>query len=440
MDKITVVGVNHRTAPLEIREKLSFTESQIRESLHFLHNYLDECVIIFTCNRTEIFAVGDDVRQAQDAAVRLFGHFKKLKPAQIESALYAYSQEKAVDHLFRVAAGLDSMVLGETQILGQVKEAYGKACVEDTVGKVLHTLFQQAFKTGKRVHNETGINDNAGSVSYIAVKMAQERLNCLQGKSVLVLGAGEMSELTLKHLVEHGATSVLVANRTRERARELTSKFQGRVLDFKKLAAGLQECDIVIASTDAPHYVVHPETVQQVLEEDPAKELFFVDIALPRDVNPKVKDYPGIYLYDLDDLQEVANENIEERAEDARKAELILKEEGKDFMDWYHLSRVEPLIAALRQKSETIYRQETEEALSRLTNLAPKERKLVETMGRRIMNQLVKDPILFLKEMAASGQADEACWYVSRLFNLGEKAKGEEEESQKQNSSSTPGS
>ncbi len=419
MQNISVVGLSHHTAPVEVREKLSFTPSQIRKAHQYLKNQqISENLILFTCNRTELYLLCSCPQDAPKIAIDLFGYFKKLSPSQVTPILYHYQGSQAVQHLFRVACGLDSMVVGETQILGQLKEAYQSACDIGTTDKVFHSLFQQAFKTGKRVHQETGINDHASSVSYIAVKLAQEILGSLDNRKVLVIGAGEMSELTLKHLLDGGASGVLVVNRTRDRARELADKFAGRVLDFSQIQESLKEADIVITSTGAPHYVIHPYMIDKLSCLGAQQKLFLIDLAVPRDVDPAVCSSSKIHLYDIDDLQEVVAANQANREREAEQAASIINEEISNFMEWYRLAQIEPVIAALREKGEQVWEKEKQEALSRLSHLSPKERKIIETMGKRIMNQLVKDPILWLKEMAKNEQGEEASQSISRAFGI----------------------
>jgi len=416
--QIAVTGVNHRSASLEVREKLSFTDSQLRQALHYLHHRLQEVVLLFTCNRMEIYTVSEDASGAQETLVEFLSHHRKIAPSEVRKLLFHYTGEDAVQHLFKVVCGLDSMVLGETQVLGQVKEVYRKACEEGTVGKVFHTLFQHSFKTGKRVHGETGINDHAASVSYVAVKLSQDLFGSLKGRSVMVLGAGKMSELALQHLKEQGAKRVLVANRSRERACQLAERFDGSVINFKEMPGGFKDADIVITSTGAPHYVVHPHAVEAAMHDRNGRDLLFIDIALPRDVEPAAAELDGVHLYDLDDLQQVVRANEQERRQEALRAESILKDERKQFMESLQVLKAEPVISALRQKGESIYQQEKDQALSRLSRLSSREKKVVETMGRRVMDQLLKDPVLTLKELSRQGDGEEATETLCRLFNL----------------------
>jgi len=418
MYQIAVTGVSHQNATLQIREKLSFTDSQLRQTLHYLHQRVQEVVLLFTCNRMEIYTVSDDADKVQDALVEFLSSSRDIAPAEVRNLLYHYTEEDAIKHLFKVVCGLDSMVLGETQVLGQVKEAYQKACEEETVGKVFHAFFQQSLRTGKRIHGETGINDHAASVSYVAVKLALDLFGSLNGRTVMVLGAGEMSELALQHLKDHGANRVLVANRSRERALQLAERFGGSVMNFKEMPSGFKDADIVITSTGAPHYVVHRDTVEEAMAGRKEKELLFIDIALPRDVDPAVAKINGVYLYDLDGLQKVVQANDQERQQEAQRAEAIVNEEKEQFVQWLRLMNAEPIIAALRQKGESIYQQEKEQALSRLSHLSPKEKNAVEVMGRRIMNQLLRDPVLTLKDLSRQGVEKETSMALCQLFNL----------------------
>lgn len=420
MGIITVVGVNHRTAPVEIREKLSFTESQTREALSFLGQRVGEGVILCTCNRTEIYTVSKDEVEGKEAVLELFSRNKGLSPEQAASLLCCRFQRAAVRHLFRVSAGLDSMILGETQILGQVKEAYERACAAGTAKQISHALFQRAFRAGKRVHTETGINDKPASVSYAAVELARGIFGGLRDRAVLVVGAGEMSELTLRHLYEYGARRILVANRTRERARLMADKFEGEVLEFRELDRELDRADIVISSTGAPHYIFYPRRVEEAMQRRGNRKLFFIDIAVPRDVDPAVGQAEGVYLYDIDDLQEVVDANFEERRAAAQQGEHIIEEEVGEFMEWYNVRQVAPLITALRRTGEDICRAELNRTLSRLPHLGAKERKAVEAMARSIVNRILREPVLSIKEAAAQGEVEELADALCRLFNLEE--------------------
>lgn len=418
--EMIIVGINHKTAPVELREKLSFSETQLTRSLSFCKECegVYECVILTTCNRTEIYAVGSDEKTLQALLMQMLSEIKGIDTEAVGPNLYLHTQEKAVEHLFTVTAGLDSMILGETQILGQVKDSYAKGTAAGTVGTVFHSLFRQAVTAAKRVQTETGINQNAASVSYAAVELAKKIFNHLSNRTVLILGAGKMSELTLRHLYDQGVKKVIVVNRTKERADRLAACFGGVSEYYEKRRDCLIEADIVISSTGAPHFILDKEEMATVMRVRRGKPIFLIDIAVPRDIDPKVNDLENVYLYDIDDLQAVVASNMKEREQEAVRARLIIKEEISQFQMWFKTQEVVPLIAALRRKAETIRQSELEVSLKKLANLSDKEKKNVENLTKAIVNRILREPVLRIKEFALEDKSEMYVASLCQLFDL----------------------
>jgi len=420
---LVALGVNHKTAPVEIREQLAFSEKQVKQVLQGLiqGDGLKECAVLSTCNRTEVYALAAGAEKVQSAFAGYLKVNRGLDPAGLRNFTYVYTGREAARHLFRVAAGLDSMILGETQILGQVKKAYEQAAACGTLDKVLHALFRRALECGKRVHSETEINQNSASVSYTAVKLAQDVFGQLAGCSVLVIGAGKMSELTLQHLHTHGCREMLIINRTRERAEALVALFGGKIFDYKSMGDCLVKADIVISSTGSPHFIIKKPLVAAAMRARKNRPLFFIDIAVPRDVDPAVNDLHNVYLYDIDDLQAVVDANIKEREREARKAELIIDQEVDEYCFWYKTLNVVPLIAALRQKAEKIRQEELAKMVGGcLSRLSPKEQKAVDNLTRLIVNRILREPVLKIKEFAAEERSEVYAASLCHLFDLDE--------------------
>ncbi len=426
MTEIIVVGINHKTAPVELREKLAFTESELSRSFAWCAgcDVLAEAVILSTCNRTEIYVSGRDAGELEGAVTAMLGSVKGIDTGSIRPNLYIHTGETAVEHLFKVAAGLDSMVLGETQILGQVKEACSKASDAGTVGSIFHALFRHAVTAAKRVQTETAINRNAASVSFAAVELAKKIFRRLDDSTVLVIGAGKMSELTLRHLYDQGAKKVVVVNRTRSRADQLAVCFGGLSADYGERRHWLARADIVISSTGAPHFVLDREEIASVMRKRRGKPLFLIDIAVPRDIDPRVNTLENVYLYDIDDLQAVVAANMKERENEARKAGVILKEEMAAFYLWFKTREVVPLISALRRKAETIRLSELEVSLKKLNNLSDREKKHVENLTRAIVNRILREPVLRIKEFAVADKSDIYVASLCQLFDLEEEING----------------
>ncbi len=417
---LVVVGLNHKTAPVEVREKLSFSETDLPKHLEKLtsNKILRGCVVLSTCNRTEIYAAVLDVDKGLSKIREHLAKCCRAELSEIMNYLYTYTLYDVITHLFRVASGLDSMVLGETQILGQVKTAYQHACENNSTNRVLNTLFQQAIAVGKKVRTETHIDRNAVSISYAAVELAKQVFNGLEGRSILVVGAGKMSQLTAKHLISNGVINVLVSNRSYEKASDLAAQFGGEAVYFNELFDHMTDTDIVISATSATHYVIGKADMQRVMERRGGKKIFVIDIAVPRDVEPSVREVEGVELYDIDDLNNVVDQNLAHRKKEAVKAEKIIEKEISEFWKWLSTQFVTPTVAALKKRGEEIRQKEMNRAYNRLGNITEREKKIISSMTNSIVNQLLHDPVMQLKAYALTKQGHLYTEILQNLFNL----------------------
>jgi len=418
---IIVVGLSHKTAPVEIRERVAFAADCLHDALERVRvdEAVPEAVIVSTCNRVEVYAAARDRDQGVEQVVRFFAEYHGLPLEDLRPHLYVYQGPAAVRHVFRVASSLDSMVVGEPQILGQVKDAYEAAAAGKATGLVLNKFMHKAFSTAKRVRTETAIAQAAVSVSFAAVQLARAIFGSLEGKSVLVIGAGEMCELAVTHLVENGVKEVQVTNRTLARAEELAGRFQGRAVPFEEFAYHLPEVDIVISSTGAPHFVLGVEAVRAAMKARKQKPMFLIDIAVPRDIDPRINDLPNVYLYDVDDLQSVVEQNKKEREKEAEKAERIVAEEVESFQAWLKTLEVTPTIRALRERFDAIRKAELEKTLRVFGDgLTSKQRKSLEAMSQAIVNKILHEPTVYLKRAAGDPDLEVSVEAVRRLFGL----------------------
>ncbi|HEX8712943.1 MAG TPA: glutamyl-tRNA reductase [Terracidiphilus sp.] len=401
---LVLVGVNHKTAPISLREKIAIGRDELPEATRALAAMpgVLECMIVSTCNRVEVlaFVSGEGV----DPAEFLFSEFdidsKLLRPH-----LYVYRGRDAVRHLFRVASSLDSMVVGEPQILGQVKEAFAVARAAGTVSGHLEHLLQSAFATAKRVRTETQIGSNTVSIASVAVDLARKIFGSLQGRTVFLVGAGKMSELAARHLVEQGAGAILVSNRTQERAERMAEQFDGRVIPFHQLHEVAGEADIVITSTGAPHYIFRPEHGQAFLHKRRNRPMFFIDIAVPRDVDPAMNNLEGIFVYDVDDLQQVAASHMEERSRQAVDAETLIAAEVERFHQRQRTVNVAPAILAMQRQVEEIRISELQRIHARLGTLTSDQLAAVEALTRGIVNKFLHPHMQAIKRAAREGDA-----------------------------------
>ncbi len=427
---LVCVGVNHHTAPVEVREKLAFADPGEASAALSRVSGVAEAVVVSTCNRAEIYAFLEDAclgdgPDAQAVIAGFVAAYHDLPAGLFGDYIYVHYELEAARHLLTVGAGLDSMVLGETQILGQVKDCYLAAKEKGATGKVLSELFERALRTGKRGHSETAISQNAVSVGYAAVELARKVFHSLEGRQTLIIGAGKMSELVAKHLESGGLRQVVVANRTFERAEEMAARFGGRPVPFDAVTTELARADVVISSTSAPGFVLTPEMIRAAMRQRRNRPLFLIDIAVPRDIDPSCGHVENVFLYDIDDLQAVVEANLEDRRREAKKVERIIDEEVRSFGAWLTSLDAVPLIRLLRAKAETIRRAELEKALARLPGLTEKERGVVEAMSSLIINKLLNDPTLKLKELATSEDGRVYLRAASELFNLKPGEEGE---------------
>lgn len=414
------VGLSHHSAPLEIREKLAFPESQLNNALHDLFKYpaLEGVVILSTCNRLEIYAATTDVELGQDSIKKFLYQRSGLSAGELNRFLYTHTLYEAVRHLFNVVSGFDSMVLGETQILGQVAQAYEDAYTAGVTNKVINVFFQNALTVGKRVRTETKIDQHPVSISYTAVELALQKFSDLKGRTIMILGAGEMSYLTAKHLVAAGAATVLVSNRSYDRALSLAAEFNGQAVRFDEMDAYLGEADIIISATASVHYVLLPERVEKIMRARAGRALLIIDIAVPRDVHPEVGSISGVTLHDIDDLQGVVDRSLQARESAAVQGRAIIEEEMKQFLKWHNSLFVIPTIVALKQRAEAIKEVQLSRALERLGTLTPKQEKAIRSLANSLVNQLLHAPITNLKEFADTRQGHLYTEILQNLFDL----------------------
>jgi len=418
-----VAGLSHRNAPVELREQLAVDEDKLRELLRDVAatGVVREALILSTCNRVEVYAIADVPGEARTATFRQLCRHRGVEPASVETVLYTHADGEAVRHAFRVASSLDSMMIGEPQILGQVKNAFALAQSCETVGPALHTLFTQAFTVAKKVRTETEIARHAVSVSFAAVELAKKIFAGLDGKAVLLVGAGKMSELAARHLIEQGAFPLYVANRTWARAQELARALAGTAVPFDELATALATVDIVITSTGAPEPVIRREFVQPLVHSRRGRPLFFIDIAVPRDVEDSVDTLDGVYCYDIDDLKQVVDANIRERLREAHRAEALVEREVAKFLARLGDVEVIPTIVSLRERLEIIRSGEVKRTLARLPGATPETREAIEALSAAIVNKILHAPITKLRESSRAGSPRSWLELVHELFGLGRK-------------------
>ncbi len=396
---IAVAGMNHRSAPVELRERVAYPPCAGRSFLRSLREegVVEEGVLISTCNRTELFVVVND-ETARPQILDRIAEDRGVDRQTLEHSTYWLTDAEAVRHLYRVASSLDSMVVGESQILGQVRDAYRASTEEQCTGPILDRLFHTSLRVGKNVRTETGVGDSSISVPNVAVKLAEEVFGNLVGRQALVLGAGEMSELVIKHLKARGVSELRISNRTAERARLLADRVGGRAVGFEDLAEQLSEVDVVVSSTGSGEWVVDHDLVSGTIadRDDP---LFFVDIAVPRDVDPVVQNLDGVYVYDIDDLQSVVDHNAGDRLEAAEKGEAMITPAVFEYMSWLSTLHVVPLIKELCDGAEQIRRHEFSRVMKKM-DLSSEEAEMVERMSHSLVNKLLHGPISDLKARA----------------------------------------
>lgn len=416
---ILIVGLNHRSASVEVREKLALNDNldgTLRRLLETTE--IKEGALLSTCNRVEVIACTTDP-QAAAAQIKEFLAIERQVPRSFfETHLYTRTDKEAVGHLFRVAASLDSMVVGEPQILGQIKDSYAVSSAAGTVGTVLHRCFHKSFAVAKRVRTETRVAAKAVSVSSAAVELACKIFDSLADKTAMLIGAGEIGELAARHLQAHGIGTIIITNRTFHRATELARKLGGTAVPFESFPKYLKLADVVIGSAGGSDYLLGPTAVLEALRERKRRPMFLIDLGVPRNFDPHLNDVDNVFLYDIDDLEKMIEGNKGEREKEALKAEAIIKEEVESFWKWLDTLGVTPTIVALREKAETIRRQELEKTLSSLKDLPPQARGAMEALTTAIINKLLHAPIIYLKRHEASGQGPPPVETFRRLFDL----------------------
>ncbi|MEH7122309.1 glutamyl-tRNA reductase [Bacillus sp. JJ1773] len=419
---IVVVGLNYKTAPVEIRERLTFNPSQLPDAMKTLKDKKSilENVIVSTCNRTEIYAVVDQIHTGRYYIKEFLSEWFKIEKEEFSPYLFIYEQEGAIEHLFNVSCGLNSMILGETQILGQVRTSFLQAQDDNTIGTVFNQLFKQAVTLAKRAHSETEIGANAVSVSYAAVELAKKIFGSLENKHVLILGAGKMGELAIQNLHANGASKVTVINRTFEKAQDLAVRYAGNAKTLQELQCSLIEADILISSTGAKGFVVTKEMMTAVEKLRKGKPLFMVDIAVPRDLDPALAELDTVFLYDIDDLEGIVEANLQERKKAAETIQLMIEQEIIEFKQWLNLLGVVPVISALREKALAIQAETMESIERKMPNLSDRDKKVLNKHTKSIINQLLKDPILQAKELAGGKDAEKALDLFMKIFNIEE--------------------
>jgi len=419
---IVLVGINHRTAPVEVRERLAFTDEACAAGLSELVDgeVLREGLIVSTCNRVEVLATAGGGGVEAVARVNSFlSESRAVPPELFRGHVYTHADEAAVRHVFRVASSLDSMVVGEPQVLGQVRHAYSLAVGAGTAGKVLHRLVHHAFHVAKRVRSETGIAASAVSVSYTAVELGRKIFGTLKGATVLLVGAGEMAELAAQHLANAGASRLLVANRTYETAQQLALKFGGEAVGFDALPEHLAEADVILCSTGAPHYVVTREMAEQARSSRRNRPAFFIDISVPRNVDPAVAELGNLFVFDVDDLEAVVASNLREREREAERAELIVDAEVAEFQQALKDLDIGPTVGALKARLQTIAREEFDRQRGRLGDLTPEQERAVEALLQSTVNKISHPVIHRMRRSYETGEeANVRAW--REIFGLDE--------------------
>ncbi len=417
---ILLIGLNHETAPVALRECIALSETDAESGLETLRRDPDvqEAMLLSTCNRVEVLTVTRNRDRAAQYVKGLLAGIGRVDAALLEDALYVHVGDAAVRHVFRVASSLDSMMVGEPQILGQIKAAYRLATTKKTTGVILNRLLHRAFFVAKRVRTETGIGDHAVSISYAAIELAKKIFDTLEGKKVLLVGAGEMAEIAVEHLVRHRVGSLFVANRTFERGLHLAEKFKGQAIRFEEIDDLLTVVDIIISSTGAPEVVIAHDQVKGIIRARKNRPLFFIDIAVPRDIDPAINQLSNTYVYDIDDLKGIVEENKEDRLREAAKGERIVDEAVLGFRRWYESLEVVPTVVALRNKIEGILRAEIEKTLSGFNGISDSHREAFYRMANAMVNKILHDPTLYLKNISQHETKAMILDITRKLFKL----------------------
>jgi glutamyl-tRNA reductase len=420
--KLLVTGLNHRTAPVEIREKLAFSEAALGGALDDLRSQpgFIEGMILSTCNRVEIAITAEEATDCESSMETFFAEAQHVSRDWIAPYLYHHSGSDAIRHLFRVASSLDSMVVGEPQILGQLKAAYAVAKQRGTVNGFLDMVVSRAFNVAKRVRSETEIGQNAVSVSYAAVELAREIFGSLTDRNILLIGAGKMSELSARHLRRTGVGEIFVTNRTRERAREMAEIFGGHIIPYESFTDALPDVDIVIASSGAPHYILKKDQMKKVIGSRKNRPMFLIDIAVPRNIEPAVNELDNVFLYDIDDMQRVVARNVEGRKKIAEQAEEIIAEEVERMVSRLKAREIAPTIITLQEQLEQLRLTEVERVRGKLGALSPHQEEAIESLTRGIINKIAHGPISELRKQATAPDGHHFVTIIRKVFRLGE--------------------
>jgi len=418
--KVFVAGLNHNTADVEVREKVAFNGPRLEEGLIRFKELpeVEEALILSTCNRIELYANVNDTLKASESVKTFLSEFHNIDRELLDRALYIYDGVNAVKHIFRVASSLDSMVVGEPQILGQLKKAFDFALEKKATGILLNRLMKKAISVAKRVRRETKIAENAVSISFAAVELAKKIFTDLSERVFMLLGAGEMAELAARHLMSNGVEEVIVANRSYERASELAKEFNGRPVRLDNFLQEMVHSDIVICSTGAQNYILLKDQMHRVMRDRKQSPVFLIDISVPRNIDPGINDLDNVYLYNIDDLQGIVDENMFERQKEAEKAKKIIEEEIEPFLKWQSSLDSVPTIVALREKAEEIKKEELERLLNRFPDIEERQRKAIEYMATAIINKLIHPPTAAMKEGAED--KDLMIAVIKRLYGINE--------------------
>ncbi|WP_175615588.1 glutamyl-tRNA reductase [Piscibacillus halophilus] len=434
---VIVVSLNYRTAPVEIREKLAFKEDQVGDAMVALNKEKSilENVIVSTCNRTELYVVADQLHTGRYYVKRFVSNWFSVDLEDVTKHVEIYEDKDAIQHLFRVSAGLDSMVLGETQILGQVKDAFQIAQKKEASALIFNQLFKQAITAAKRGHRDTDIGEHAVSISYAAVELSKTIFGQLKNQHVVILGAGKMGELAVQNLHGSGVEKITVVNRTYSKAEELADRFNGEAQPLEQFESVLAHADILITSAGTNDFVLNKDQMANLLKKRNGKPIFLVDIAVPRNLDPAIDELDDVFLYDIDDLQGIVDQNLSERQKAAAEIEKMIDEELNEFEEWLTTLGVVPIISALRKKALTIQEQTMASIERKMPNLTDRERKVLNKHTKSIINQMLKEPILQAKEMAGEEHADDMLKLFIRVFGIDEEVQEElKQQSQKHQS------
>tara|TARA_B100000686_G_scaffold298423_1_gene331423 strand:+ start:637 stop:1914 length:1278 start_codon:yes stop_codon:yes gene_type:complete len=419
---LILVGVNHKTTPVEIREKLAFSQVQLEASLERLVSSpeIAENIILSTCNRVEIYARVENTDRGIQLLQDFICDYHGISRGSLDQYFYSYCDNQAVEHLFRVSSSLDSMVLGEAQILGQVKDAYSAARAFSSTGMILNQLFEKAFNVAKKVREETGISERGVSISSAAVELAKKIFEDLENHSVMLVGTGEMAELAAKHLISYGVKTVYVASRTYERAAALAQSLNGCALDFESFKEEMHRADIIITSTAAPNFIIRKEMMEAAIQKRKNKPIFLIDIAVPRDIAPEVNDLENVYLYDIDDLQNVVNANMEERQKEAENAMGIIKQEVTKFNNWFSTLDAIPTIVEMRNRAEEMRVLEVDKTLKNMDHLTSDDKDTIHQLTQSLVNKILHKPTINLKKKTQSQDGHIYLKAIRHLFHLDE--------------------